>query len=79
MTVLQLNIQPHRGYSADQVLEESEMTLDDLISRLEETRDEFGGDARIVTFDATNRYGAQWGAFDRWGDLAELNPVRRKR
>lgn len=67
---VQMNVQPHRGYSSDQVTENS-MTLADLLAKVEEAIEEFGEDATVFTFDASNRYGASYGGFDTWGTLFE--------
>ena len=67
---VQMNIAPHRGYSADQVGDNA-TTLGELMARLQEAIDEHGEDAELVTFDASNRYGASWGGWDNWGTMFE--------
>lgn len=71
MTQVQMNIAPHRGYSAAQVVEANGMTLAEIRSHIEQAIEEFGEDAVVFTFDASNRYGAGYGGFDRWGNLFE--------
>lgn len=71
MTNVQMNIAPHRGYAADQVVEANGLTLAELLSHVEMAIEEFGEDAVVFTYDASNRYGASYGGFDRWGNLFE--------
>jgi hypothetical protein len=66
-TTVALAVAPHRAYGASDV--ETERTLGDLLRALEEAVSEFGEDARLVTRDDTNRYGASWGHLEQWGDL----------
>jgi hypothetical protein len=66
-TTVALGVAPHRAYGASDV--ETQMTLGDLMRALEEAVSEYGEDARLVTRDDSNAYGAAWGHLDSWGDL----------
>lgn len=66
-TTVILSVDNCKGYAADQV--ESTMTLRDLLAAVEDAITEFGEDAIIATKDTGNRYGAQFGRLDQWGDL----------
>lgn len=63
MTIVQMNFEGNRGYSADDV--GARMTLDEFISEVEDARDEWGGDAIIVVHQNNNR-GANFGHVSRW-------------
>lgn len=63
---LALSHNANQGYGPDQV---KGMTLRDLLTAVQEAIDEHGEDAEIVTKDNGNRYGANWGTLDSYGDL----------
>lgn len=62
-----LHINANRGYAVDQI--DHTITLGDLIAQLQEAASEFGDDARVVLFDGSNRYGANYGSLARYGSV----------
>lgn len=56
---VQMNVEPHVGYSADQI--ETGTTLQELLEHVQEAITEWGADAVVVLNDPTNRYGAAYG------------------
>ena len=53
-----MSISPHQGYGPDQV---DGLTLNELADLVAGAIDEFGGDAEVVTYDGSQRYGAKYG------------------
>lgn len=53
MTIVQMSIQPHQGYGADQI--QTETTLGKFIEHLQEAAQEWGEDAKLITVDFSNR------------------------
>ncbi|AKF14337.1 hypothetical protein SEA_VINCENZO_75 [Mycobacterium phage Vincenzo] len=49
----------NQGYAADQV--STDMTLADLLAAVQEAIDTYGEDAKVVTKDSGQRYGANFG------------------
>ena len=45
------------------------MTLADLLEAVQEAIDTYGAEATVVTHDSGNRYGANFGRLDQWGEL----------
>lgn len=71
MTIVQMSIQPHQGYGADQI--ETETTLGKFIEHLQEAAQEWGEDAKLITVDFSNRYGASYGGIRlTYGETFEL-------
>ncbi|UXE04394.1 hypothetical protein SEA_FUNSIZED_23 [Mycobacterium phage Funsized] len=66
-----MSLDNNQGYGPDQV--NTEMTLRDLLHAVEDAIAEHGLDARVVTKDSGNRYGARWGRIDADGDLFTLH------
>jgi anti-sigma regulatory factor (Ser/Thr protein kinase) len=65
-TIVVLALDDRQGYTAEQV--ERTMTLWDLQRQLTEAIEKFGPDAKVVTFDESNRYGAGFGGIDPYAD-----------
>ena len=59
MTTLRLRHEGNTGYAADQI--DGEWTLGALLDAVQAAIDEHGEDARIVTYQTNNGYGAQYG------------------
>lgn len=67
------NVSTNRGYSADQVLNET-ITLNDLKAALEQAIEDFGGDKKVVLHNGDN-YGASYGVLTPWVDLFEQEEI----
>lgn len=65
--IVKMAITPNAGYSPDQA--ENDITLGDLLSAVEDAIERFGEEAKVVTIDAGNRYGASWGHISDWEDM----------
>lgn len=66
-----LDISPNRGYAPDQVTNDHTMTLGQLLQHVQEAIGTHGDDAKIVTLDGGNQYGAKYGTIPTppWGEL----------
>lgn len=61
-----LQIEANLGYSADQI--DTHMTIAELIERLEDAQEEYGGEAVLVIHQTNNRYGASFGRIEAFAD-----------
>lgn len=60
-----LIVYPHSGYGPDQIDGgKSELTLRRLRDHIDSLIEEYGPDTKVITYDPSNRYGAQWGYLD---------------
>ena len=66
-TTVKMAITPNAGYSADQA--ENDITLGALLESVQEAIERFGEEAKVVTADSGNMYGASWGHISQWEDM----------
>jgi len=70
------NVSTNRGYSADQVLNET-ITLADLLAAVEQAIADHGEDKKVVLHNGDN-YGAAYGVLTPWVNLFEQEEVEEE-
>ena len=65
-----LTVYPNRGYSAEQV---EGVSLADMAQMIADAIEEYGEDAELVTFDASNGRGASYGCINEYAAIGEAD------